>query len=102
MPAGPSCRWSCKRWSTAANGSPSPGSRPTGPSATARGTIGRIAADTLTMGAGQVIPFSGQCTGRSATLGSPLSPALKMVVSYDERDAFNEVGGAGARITVAR
>ena len=24
-----------------------------------------------------------------------------MVVSYDERDAFNEVGGAGARITVA-
>ena len=66
-----------------------------------RGTIGRISGDTLTIGAGQVILLSGQCTARSATLGSPLSPALKMVVSYDERDAFNEVGGAGARITVA-
>ena len=66
-----------------------------------RGTIGRISGDTLTIGAGQVILLSGQCTARSATLGSPLSPALKMVVSYDERDAFNEVGGSGAQITVA-
>lgn len=65
-----------------------------------RGPIGRIAGDTLTIGAGQVILLSGQCAGRRATVGSPLSPALKMVVSYDERDAFNEVGGAGARITV--
>ena len=66
-----------------------------------RGTIGRISGDTLTIGAGQVIFLAGQCTGRRATVGSPLSPALKMVVSYDERDVFNEVGGSGARITVA-
>ena len=65
------------------------------------GTLGRISGDTLTMGADQAVVLSGQCTGRGATLGSPLSPALKMVVRYDERDAFNEVGGAGARITVA-
>ena len=65
------------------------------------GTIGRISGDTLTIGAGQAIALSGQCTGRRATLGSPVAPALKMVVSYDERDAFNEVGGSGARITVA-
>src|SRR6476620_3016167 len=48
------------------------------------GTIGRLSGDTLTMGAGQAVAFSGQCTGRRATLASPLAPALKMVVSYDE------------------
>jgi hypothetical protein len=53
------------------------------------------------MGVGQAVVFSGQCTGRRATIGSPLSPALEMVASYDEHDAFNEVGGWGARIYVA-
>ena len=66
-----------------------------------RGPIGRIAGDTLTIGAGQAIALSGKCTGRRATLGSPLNPALKMVVSYDESDAFEEMEGRGARITVA-
>jgi hypothetical protein len=65
------------------------------------GTLGRISGDTLTMGVGQAVVLSGRCTGRGATLGSPLSAAVKMVVSYDASDAFNEVGGAGARITVA-
>ena len=62
---------------------------------------GRIAGDTLTIGTGQAIALTGQCTGRRATLESPRRPSLKMVMSYDESDAFNEVGGRGARITVA-
>jgi hypothetical protein len=66
-----------------------------------RGIIGRISGDTLTVGTGHAMAFSGQCSGRHATLASPLNPALKMMVSYDERDGFNEVAGWGARITVA-
>jgi hypothetical protein len=66
-----------------------------------RGMIGRVSGDTLTVGTGPVLAFSGQCTGRSATLVTPLNPAMKMMVRYDERDVFNEVGGWGTRIAVA-
>jgi hypothetical protein len=64
------------------------------------GTLGRIAGDTFMMGAGTVV-ISGTCADRRATLGSPLSPALKMVATYDARDVFIEEGGYGARIAVA-
>lgn len=45
--------------------------------------------------------LEGRCTGRSAEMTSPIATALRTVIRYDERDAFNEVGGWGARIYVA-
>jgi hypothetical protein len=66
-----------------------------------RGPQGRIDAAAATFGAGGTVWLQGRCAGRDAELTSPASPALKMVVRYDERDAFNEVDGWGARIYVA-
>ena len=66
-----------------------------------RGPLGRIAGDGATFSAGDTVWLRARCVGRSAELTSPINPALKMVVSYDARDAFNEQAGWGARITVA-
>ena len=66
-----------------------------------RGPVGRIAGDGATFGAGETVWLQARCVGRSAELTSPINPTLKMVVSYDARDAFNEQAGWGARITVA-
>ena len=66
-----------------------------------RGPLGRIAGDGATFGAGDTVWLQARCVGRSVELTSPVNPALKMVVSYDARDAFNEQAGWGARITVA-
>jgi len=66
-----------------------------------RGTLGRIDGASATFRAGGTVWLQGRCAGRDAELTSPASPALKMGVRYDERDAFNEVGGWGAHIYVA-
>ena len=66
-----------------------------------RGPLGRIAGDSATFSAGDTVWLQGRCVGRSAELTSPINPTLKMIVSYDARDAFNEQTGWGARITVA-
>jgi len=66
-----------------------------------RGPLGRIASDGARFSAGDTVWLQARCVGRSAELTSPINPALKMVVSYDASDAFNEQTGWGARITVA-
>jgi hypothetical protein len=66
-----------------------------------RGLLGRIAGDGATFSAGDTVWLQARCVGRRVELTSPINPTLKMVVSYDARDAFNEQAGWGARITVA-
>lgn len=66
-----------------------------------RGPLGRIADDGATFSAGGTVWLQARCVGRSAELTSPINPRLKMVVSYDARDVFNEQTGWGARIIVA-
>jgi hypothetical protein len=66
-----------------------------------RGPLGRIDGATATFSVGGAVWLQGRCTGRDAEMTSPVSPALKMRVSYDERGAFNEVDGWGAWIYVA-
>jgi hypothetical protein len=67
----------------------------------ARGPWGRIAGDAATFSAGGTVWLQARCVGRVVELTSPLSPALKTVVSYDAGDGFNEHAGWEARITVA-
>ena len=66
-----------------------------------RGPLGRIDGAAATFNVGGTVWLQGRCAARDAELTSPVSPALKMRVRYDERDAFNEVDGWGARIYVA-
>jgi hypothetical protein len=66
-----------------------------------RGPLGRIAGDGATFSAGDTVWLQGRCVGRSVELTSAINPALKMIASYDARDAFNEQAGWRARIYVA-
>ncbi len=65
------------------------------------GPLGRIDGASATFRIGGTVWLEGRCTGRSAEMTSPIATAMKMGITYDERDALNEVGGWGARIYIA-
>jgi len=67
----------------------------------ARGPWGRIAGDAATFSVGGTVWLQARCVGRTVEVTSPVSPALKTVISYDAGDGFNEHAGWEARITVA-
>jgi hypothetical protein len=66
-----------------------------------RGPLGRIDGAAMTFSVAGTVFLQGRCTGRDAEITSPVSPTLRTLVHYDERDAFNEVNGWGARIFIA-